>query len=275
MKSGTCFHFGFFSVILVTCVVTGTGVVIDCYSTTVNNYTGHQQTTKNGTPCIRWDSLDDYDFINKQFNDVTVSDAANFCRAVGKDFLWCLTSNSGSWDKCGIEKCDNNGIRKCGNLKIEQPALVGRNVTFTFTPDSHDPDAILEWQRATEAKRYSWYTRPLTHKFIQYNQNGIYYMVLTNSVPKGDELYYRIHYYNESMHCWMEAGKLELDDNDVEETENILHSLEEKQKIINDLHDQILDVLSTDNEGEIEEEVITQHDYSYLIQSTINKIKKN
>jgi hypothetical protein len=36
-------------------------------------------------------------------------------------------------------------------------------------------------------------------------------MVLTNSVPKGDELYYRIHYYNESMHCWMEAGKLELD----------------------------------------------------------------
>jgi hypothetical protein len=67
----------------------------------------------------------------------------------------------------------------------------------------------------------------------------------------------------------------ELTDNDVEETENILHSLEEKQKIINDLHDQILDVLSTDNEGEIEEEVITQHDYSYLIQSTINKIKKN
>ncbi|XP_060566474.1 uncharacterized protein LOC132725390 [Ruditapes philippinarum] len=188
------------------------GLVIDCYTTTVDDYTGHQQRTKNGTSCIRWDWVDDYDYLNKQFNDVTVSDAANFCRAVGKDFLWCWTSNSGGWDKCGIEKCVNNGISKCGNLKIEQPALVGRNVTFTFTPDSHDQDAVLEWQRATETKRHTWYTRPLTYKFIQYNENGTYYMVLTNSVPKGDELYYRIHYFNESMHCWMEAGKLELDD---------------------------------------------------------------
>jgi hypothetical protein len=112
---------------------------------------------------------------------------------------------------CHFILTDNNGIRKCGNLKIKQPALVGRNVTFTFNPDSHDQDAVLEWQRATETKRHTWYTRPFTYKFTQYNQNGTYYMVLTDSVPKGDELYYRIHYYNESMHCWMEAGKLELD----------------------------------------------------------------
>jgi hypothetical protein len=35
-------------------------------------------------------------------------------------------------------------------------------------------------------------------------------MVLTDSVLK-DDVNYRIHYYNESAHCWMEAGKLGLD----------------------------------------------------------------
>jgi hypothetical protein len=96
-------------------------------------------------------------------------------------------------------------------LKIERPALLEKNVTFTFTPDSSDPDAILEWQRAAQVKGNPWYTRPLTYKFTQYNVNETYYMVLTDSVPGGDVVHYRIHYYNESMQCWMEAGKLELD----------------------------------------------------------------
>jgi hypothetical protein len=81
------------------------GVVIDCYTTTVDDYHGHQQTTKNGTPCIRWDSYDKKVYINEQFRDATVSDAANFCRDVGENYLWCWTSNSGDWDTCGIEKC--------------------------------------------------------------------------------------------------------------------------------------------------------------------------
>ncbi|XP_060558843.1 uncharacterized protein LOC132719115 [Ruditapes philippinarum] len=206
MHSFTCFFLGFFSTILVTRAVTRTGVVIDCYNTTVKDYNGHQQTTETGTPCIRWDSNEDYK--NEQFRDATISDAANFCRAVGENYLWCLT-DSGDWGKCGIEKCDDNGISKCGNLKIEKPALLGRNVTFTFTPDSHDPEAILEWQRA--AKGNPWFTRPLTYKFTQYNEEGTYYMVLTDSVLKSDEVYYRIHYYNKTVHCWMKAGKLELD----------------------------------------------------------------
>ncbi|XP_060580262.1 uncharacterized protein LOC132737046 [Ruditapes philippinarum] len=208
MISKTYFFFDFFSTIL----VTGTSVVIDCYSTTVDNYIGHQQTTRDGIPCRRWDSNVLQVYKNEQFRDATVSDAANFCRNVGKNYIWCWTSNRSDWDICGIDKCDNNGINKCGNLKIEQPALLRRNVTFTFTPDAHDPDAILEWQRTADAKRYPWYTRPLTYKFTQYNENGTYYMVLTNSLLKVDEVYYRIHYYNESMHCWMEAGKLEIDD---------------------------------------------------------------
>jgi hypothetical protein len=81
------------------------GVVIDCYTTTVDEYIGHQQTTKNGTPCIRWDSYDKKVYRNEQFRDVTVSDAANYCRAVGKDYLWCWTSNSSDWETCGIKKC--------------------------------------------------------------------------------------------------------------------------------------------------------------------------
>ncbi|XP_060582632.1 uncharacterized protein LOC132739011 [Ruditapes philippinarum] len=139
------------------------------------------------------------------------SDAANFCRKVGKDKLWLLDVKQCHSGTCGIEKCDNNFVEKCGNLKIKQPALLGRNVTFTFTPDSYDPNAILEWQRAAE--RNPWFTQPLTYKFTQYNENGTYYMVLTDSLATNDEVNYRIHYYNESRRCRMETGKLKLGDN--------------------------------------------------------------
>jgi hypothetical protein len=46
----------------------------------------------------------------------------------------------------------------------------------------------------------------------------------------------------------------ELVDNDVKKTKTVLHSLEKKQRIINNLH-QVLNVLSTDNKGEIKEDV--------------------
>ncbi|XP_060553300.1 phosphoinositide-3-kinase-interacting protein 1-like, partial [Ruditapes philippinarum] len=106
MKNNISFSFGFFSIILVTRVITGTGLVKDCPSTSINEYIGHQQTTKNGTPCIRWDSSPDSNiYTNKDFRDATVSDAGNFCRKVGKDFLWCWTSNNDDWDTCGIEQC--------------------------------------------------------------------------------------------------------------------------------------------------------------------------
>jgi hypothetical protein len=80
------------------------GVVIDCYRTTVDDYNGHQQTTKTGEPCIRWDSIYNKDYKNEQFVDTTISDAANFCRAVGENYLWCWTE-VGDRGKCGIEKC--------------------------------------------------------------------------------------------------------------------------------------------------------------------------
>ncbi|XP_060592388.1 uncharacterized protein LOC132747095 [Ruditapes philippinarum] len=217
MNNNISFSFGLFSIILVACVVTGTGVVKDCFSTTVDDYIGHQQTTENGTPCIRWDSPSDKNtYTNDHFRDATVSDAANFCRKVGKNNLWCWTSNNGAWGTCGIGKCVNDFVEKCGNLKIKQPALLGRNVTFTFTPDSYDSNAILEWQRAAEGN--PWYTRPLTYKFTQYNKNGTYFMVLKDSLAAdssttNDEVNYRIHYYNESIRCRMETGKLELDGN--------------------------------------------------------------
>ena len=33
------------------------GVVLDCYSSTVSDYDGHQQTTASGKQCLRWDQL--------------------------------------------------------------------------------------------------------------------------------------------------------------------------------------------------------------------------
>ncbi|XP_053406422.1 uncharacterized protein LOC123546015 [Mercenaria mercenaria] len=72
------------------------------------------------------------------------------------------------------------------------------------------------------------------------------------------------------------TAKLEevTDETEVEENENILHSLEKKLQSINDLHEKIIDSIPEDKEDEIEREVIEQDDYIYILQSTINKIKK-
>ncbi|XP_053395734.1 uncharacterized protein LOC128555930 [Mercenaria mercenaria] len=72
------------------------------------------------------------------------------------------------------------------------------------------------------------------------------------------------------------TSKFNADDSEInaEGIENILHSLEEKQTTIESLHSQVLEILPQENEEELEEEVIAQHDYSYSLQCTLNKIKK-
>ncbi|XP_060556918.1 uncharacterized protein LOC132717464 [Ruditapes philippinarum] len=56
-----------------------------------------------------------------------------------------------------------------------------------------------------------WKTLPLNNKFNQFEKNMIYYLILTDSVRNNDEGFYRVHYYNETIHCWMDAGKLTLE----------------------------------------------------------------
>jgi hypothetical protein len=74
----------------------------------------------------------------------------------------------------------------------------------------YDPNAILEWQRSMNGIE-QWKTLPLNNKFIQYEKNRIYYLILTDSEKNQDEGFYRIHYYNETIHCWMDAGELTLE----------------------------------------------------------------
>jgi hypothetical protein len=78
------------------------GVVLDCFNTTVPKYDGHQQTSKYGTPCLRWDHFNSF----SKFPDATQSDAANFCRAPdGYSTPWCYIAYPDRWEDCGINKC--------------------------------------------------------------------------------------------------------------------------------------------------------------------------
>jgi hypothetical protein len=103
----------------------------------------------------------------------------------------------------------DDGLSKCGQLTIEKPTILGRYVEFSFTPDTYDPNAILEWQRSMN-EIDQWETLPLNSKFTQYEKNSIYNLILTNSEKNQDEGFYRIHYYNETSHCWMN-GELTLE----------------------------------------------------------------
>jgi hypothetical protein len=100
-------------------------------------------------------------------------------------------------------------LSKCGQLSIEKPTILGSNVTFSFTPETYHPNAILEWQRSINGID-QWKTLPLNYKFTQYERDMTYFLILTDSVRNNDERFYRIHYYNETIHCWMDAGKLTL-----------------------------------------------------------------
>jgi hypothetical protein len=80
------------------------GVVLDCYTTKVSKYDGHQQTSKDKQPCLRWDQFETYSASD--FPDSTKSDAANFCRSPdGRNETWCFTTDRGDRRPCGITKC--------------------------------------------------------------------------------------------------------------------------------------------------------------------------
>ncbi|XP_053408429.1 uncharacterized protein LOC123559722 [Mercenaria mercenaria] len=100
-------------------------------------------------------------------------------------------------------------VNQCGTLKIEQPTILGRNVTFTFTPETTS-DADLKWQRTN--KRNPWATLPDKAKFTQYFQDGTYYLILTDTARWYDEIFYRVDYRNSSVSCLMETPKLQLQD---------------------------------------------------------------
>ncbi|XP_053408360.1 uncharacterized protein LOC123563871 isoform X1 [Mercenaria mercenaria] len=99
------------------------------------------------------------------------------------------------------------GVNQCGTLTIEQPTILGRNVTFTFTPETTS-DADVNWQRAKE--RNPCAHLPNDNKFTQYFQDGTYYLILTDTVIGNDEVLYRVDYRNKSVSCSMETPKLQL-----------------------------------------------------------------
>jgi hypothetical protein len=92
----------------------------------------------------------------------------------------------------------DGGVRKCCVLSIDKCTLLGRNVAFSFTPDTYDPNAILEQQR--EDGTDQWQTLLSNNKITQYDSD-----------ESDDEKYNRVHYYNETIHCWMNAGILKLE----------------------------------------------------------------
>lgn len=101
----------------------------------------------------------------------------------------------------------------CGNVSYEEPAILGRNVTFTFTPSLYNENATLSWQRSK--KPNPWSTLKTTDKFIQFEENRTFYLVVTGTVHDtntgaSDAVVYRIQYLNDSDICTMEASKLEL-----------------------------------------------------------------
>ena len=94
------------------------GVVLDCYSGSVSDYDGHQQTTASGRQCLRWDQFD----YSKpaDFPDASVYDAANFCRSVNYHEPWCFILESSHWENCSIYECGEQSFRiflytVCGN----------------------------------------------------------------------------------------------------------------------------------------------------------------
>ncbi|XP_053408459.1 uncharacterized protein LOC128546179 isoform X2 [Mercenaria mercenaria] len=210
MAQNTSFFFGTFLIVLSISILFGKVVASDCLRTKTYEYKGHQQTTKDGQTCIRWDSFDHKYSNPDKFTEATTSEDENYCRDPDRHgYLWCYVSSDKDWGKCDIDKCDTVDVKQCGSLKIEQPTILGRNVTFTFTPETTS-DADLDWQRANE--RNVWGTLPNHKKFTQYFQNGTYYLVLTDTVRDYDELFYRVGYTNNSVSCLMKTPKLQLQD---------------------------------------------------------------
>ncbi|XP_053372784.1 uncharacterized protein LOC123559674 [Mercenaria mercenaria] len=210
MAHNTSFFYGTFLIVLSISILFGQVVASDCFRTTTYEYKGHQQTTKNGQTCIRWDSFDHKYSNPDKVQEATTSEDVNYCRDPDRDdYLWCFVSSDKYWNFCDIDKCVTVDVNQCGSLNIEQPTILGRNVTFTFTPETTS-DADLDWQWSNE--RNSWSTLPNHKKFTQYFQDGTYYLVLTDTVRDYDEVFYRVGYTNNSVSCSMETPKLQFQD---------------------------------------------------------------
>ncbi|XP_053408454.1 uncharacterized protein LOC123559675 [Mercenaria mercenaria] len=70
----------------------------------------------------------------------------------------------------------------------------------------------LYWNGSEQIKETHGQHFLYKYKFTQYYQEGTYYLTLTDTVSGDDEIYYRVHYYNESVHCLMETARLALRD---------------------------------------------------------------
>ncbi|XP_060602758.1 uncharacterized protein LOC132755845 [Ruditapes philippinarum] len=69
-----------------------------------DNYTGSLDSTKNGYTCQRWDSQIPHHHTETNdslYPDTSVSAANNYCRSIGRGYLWCfITYEYLRWDYC-------------------------------------------------------------------------------------------------------------------------------------------------------------------------------
>ena len=79
-----------------------------CKTTQVaSEYAGDLSTTVSGNTCTRWD-LADVTFDPDLFPDVSLEDAANFCRNPDRkaEGVWCFTDPAGDeWELCDLPIC--------------------------------------------------------------------------------------------------------------------------------------------------------------------------
>jgi hypothetical protein len=80
-------------------------------------------------------------------------------------------------------------------------------VTFSFTPDTYDPNATLVWLRSLNGIN-DWRGAKSINMF---EKNMIYYMITTGSDKDNDEAFYAVLYYNDTLECYIYAGKITLE----------------------------------------------------------------
>jgi hypothetical protein len=95
-------------------------------------------------------------------------------------------------------------------LSIDKPTILGRNVTFSFTPTTYDPHAILRWGKSMNGINHWLAPLRSTKKKRLYEENMIYYLIIMDS-DKDNEVFYRVNYYNVRLDCDVYAGKLTLE----------------------------------------------------------------
>ncbi|XP_060558292.1 adhesion G protein-coupled receptor L2-like [Ruditapes philippinarum] len=130
----------------------------DCFKTSSNRYKGFKTTTFNGHTCQRWDSQTPHKHSLNQtdrFPDISVFDAANYCRDPdGEGLPWCYTKNASvRWQFCGIYKCP--GVSDCLKTSISSNRYNG------FKTTTFDGHTCQRWDSQTPHK----HSRNKAHKF--------------------------------------------------------------------------------------------------------------